>query len=360
MKQKRLRIIKGMLLVLLCVICAAAVPSVGYAMQSQSQIRAEMEQAFSNGDTEVVLTIDRTFSVNESEAKQEADSYAQELIVLLETVALENGRLMNGTSYSYTIQAGHTITYRFDISDQFTKKVKLLTSEKNAYKQALRALKKKDYTTNFYSDGAMYYETFVLALQHHPEYNYNLVIWKSTDGTCGYRCGGDLTESQMLSKMKQADKKASAITKKIIKSGMTKKQKLKAIHDYLVKNCVYNESVMTENYHDAYTAYGCLVKKTAVCQGYAAAFNLLATKAGISSICAIGEAGGGSHAWNYVKCGGTYRYIDVTWDDPVPDRGSKAKVRQTYFYITEKKLERTHTWDKVENAKKYVDYAAVL
>lgn len=357
--QKTLRTIKGWLFMLLCACLLTAAPSRA-AAQTQSQIREAMDAAFLSGDTEVVLTIDRTFSVNEYEAKQEAESYAQELVTLLEEVALENGRLMNGTSYSYTIHASQTVEYRFDISDQFTKKVTLLTSEKNAYRQALKALKKHDYTTNFYADGAMYYETFVLALQHHPEYNYNLVIWKSTDGTCGYRAGGELSESQMLSKMKQADKKATAILKKIIRTDMTKKQKLAAIHDYLVKNCVYNEKVHTDAYHDAYTAYGCLVKKTAVCQGYAAAFNLLATKAGICSISAIGEAGGGSHAWNYVKCGSSYRYIDVTWDDPVPDRGAKAKVSRKYFYVTEKKLDRTHTWDKVENAKKYVDYAAVL
>ncbi len=357
--QNRLRRIRAWLFVSACVLFMAAVPSQA-AAQTQSQIRETMDTAFSNGEDEVVLTLDRTFSVNEYEAKQEAENYAQELMTLLEEVALENGRLMNGTSYSYTIHAAQTVVYRFDISEQFTKKVKLLTSEKNAYKQALKALKKHDYTTAFYAEGAMYYETFVLALQHHPEYNYNLVIWKSTDGTCGYRAGGDLSESQMLAKMRQADKKASAIIRKIIRADMTKKQKLAAIHDYLVKNCVYNEKVYTDDYNDAYTAYGCLVKKTAVCQGYAAAFNLLATKAGICSISAIGEAGGGSHAWNYVKCGSSYRYIDVTWDDPIPDRGAKAKVSRKYFYVTEKKLDRTHTWDKVENAKKYVDYAAVL
>ena len=40
-----------------------------------------------------------------------------------------------------------------------------------------------------------------------------------------------------------------------------------------------------------------------------------------------GEACGGSHAWNYVKDGSSYRYIDVTWDDPVQDQGAKAAVK---------------------------------
>lgn len=81
----------------------------------------------------------------------------------------------------------------------------------------------------------MYYETFVLALQHHPEYNYSLVIWKSTDGTFDYRAGNDLSAAQITGKIKQANAKANAIIPRIIRDGMTRKQKLRAIHNYLVK-----------------------------------------------------------------------------------------------------------------------------
>ena len=181
--------------VLLCALLAAAVPVRAATVYSESEIRGVMEQAFENGELEVCITMDRTFSVDINQAKQEADVYARELIVMLEEAALKNGKLMNGTSYSFTIVGGHTVTYKFDISSQFAKKVTVLTSEKNAYQQALMALQKRDYSTSFYSEDAMYYDTFVLALQHHPEYNYNLKIWKSTDGTCGYRMGSKLTAS---------------------------------------------------------------------------------------------------------------------------------------------------------------------
>lgn len=351
----------GCLAVFFCVLLTAYTPAVAATAYDEADIRQIMEQAFANGDPEVDITIDRTFSVDENQAKQEADAYAREqLMILLEEAALKNGKLMNGTSYSMVIAGRHTATYRFDISSQYTKKVTVLTSEKSAYKQALKALKKRDYTTNFYAEDAMYYDTFVLALQHHPEYNYNLVIWKSSDGTCGYRPSEKLSASEIKSKMKDADARADAIAGKIIKKGMTNKQKLKAIHDYLVKNCVYDERVSKNTYDDAYTAYGCLVKQEAVCQGYAAAFNLLASKAGIRSIAVAGDAGGGSHAWNYVRNGSTYCYIDTTWDDPVPDGGSRAKVSHKFFYLTQKQMEKTHTWDKIEHAKKYVDYASVL
>lgn len=348
------------LFVFACVLLAAFAPVHAATAGSDEEIRQIMDQAFANGDLEVSITVDRTFAMSEYQAKVEAEAYANELMALLEQAAISNGKLMNGTSYSYVIVDSKQVTYKFDISSRYTKNVKVLTSEKSAYKQALKALKSRDYTTNFYSEDAMYYSTFVLALQHHPEYNYNVTIWKSTDGTCGYRPGKELDESEIKIKMTRTNTKANAIIEKIIKNGMTNKEKLLAIHDYLVKNCAYDEYAPKKGYDDAYSAYGCLVKKKAVCQGYAGAFNLLATKAGICSIAVGGEAGGGSHAWNYVKNGSTYRYIDATWDDPLPDRGSKASVPHKYFYMSQAELAKNHTWDKTEYAKKYVDYAKVL
>lgn len=345
-----------------CVMLAALVPVRAATANSDADIRQIMDQAFANGDLEVTITVERTFSVNEYQQKQEAEAYAAELAVMLEESALKNGKLMNGTSYSYTITGGQIATYKFDISSQFTKKVVVVTSEKSAYTRALQALKKRDYASSFYAENAMYFDTFVMALQHHPEYNYDIQVWKNADGTFGYRPNGGLSASAIRTRMTKADAKADAVLKKIIKKGMTNKQKLKAIHDYLVKNCVYKDGVSAGSYNDAFTAYGCLIKKEAVCQGYAAAFDLMALKVGIRSITVTGDAGGASHAWNYVKNGSGYYYIDATWDDPTPDGGSKAKVSQAYFYLTQKKLEKkhTHTWDKTENAKKYVGYAGVL
>lgn len=66
-------------------------------------------------------------------------------------------------------------------------------------------------------------------------------------------------------------------------------------------------------------AYGILVAGTAVCNGYAQAFQLLAAASGITSVVVTGEANGGvttgPHAWNRVLIDGQWLVVDTTWDD---------------------------------------------
>ncbi len=101
------------------------------------------------------------------------------------------------------------------------------------------------------------------------------------------------------------------------------------IHDRLISRVSYEDSAAEDNapfYHAAHTAYGALVQKKAVCDGYALAYLYLLKKAGISSIFipgvltvtldsegTIGSSGG--HAWNMVMLGGYWYETDPTWDD---------------------------------------------
>ncbi len=66
-------------------------------------------------------------------------------------------------------------------------------------------------------------------------------------------------------------------------------------------------------------AYGVFVDGTAVCTGYAQAFQLLASEAGLTSVMVTGEARGGvttgAHVWNRVLIDGEWLLVDTTWDD---------------------------------------------
>lgn len=128
----------------------------------------------------------------------------------------------------------------------------------------------------------------------------------------------------------------------IIEPEMTDYEKELAIHDYIVKNCEYGYVDESKEY--AYRAYGCLVQKTAVCNGYAEAMTLLLSCTGVENRIITGTAGGELHAWNQVKLDGEWYHIDATWDDPVPDGGYYAG--HMYFNVPDDIMDDSHTWEE--------------
>lgn len=270
---------------------------------------------------------------------QSSDSYTTVQIQNgIQNAALSQNRLLMGSmQITRHMDSSGKYQYTISVSDDAFIKVKILKSKTVAVKAAAESLKSGTYT-NFYSE-VSYYDVFLRLLQQHPEYNYDTSVWKSTNGAYGYQRSAGLTKKQLNEKIKTADSAAAKAVKNCVKSGMTDKQKAKAIHNYIVNHCQY---ARTQN---AFTAYGALVDQTAVCQGYAAAFNLMAAKCGLKSMTVCGTAKGGAHAWNYVKIGSKYRYIDCTWDD-TGDIGTG--IIQTYFNVTANKLKETHSWNQAD------------
>jgi len=131
----------------------------------------------------------------------------------------------------------------------------------------------------------------------------------------------------------EADKAAfnAAIDKvldDVIYDGMTDLEKEMAIHDYIVLNCAYDTSLKAP---DTFNAYGVLIRKTAVCDGYARTFKLFMDRLGIPCQYVTGIGNGGPHAWNRVQIGGHWYQIDVTWGDPVPD--APGKISYQHFNV---------------------------
>lgn len=91
------------------------------------------------------------------------------------------------------------------------------------------------------------------------------------------------------------------------------------IHDYICLNTTYDETLDT--------AYDMLVTGRASCQGYSKAFKQIANDMGIE--CTLVNSTAIDHQWNYVVLNGKYYYVDVTWDDPVPD--VLGRVMHTHF-----------------------------
>lgn len=275
----------------------------------------------------------------------------------LEQGAKSQNRLLAGSVQfrKQTNSASADAKYTIELSDDAFMKITRLKSEAAAKKAAAKALKNRKYSTNYYSD-ISYYNIFVRMLKQHPEYNYNTVIWKNSNGAYGYHRGDGLSKKQQEEKQKAADKAAAAAASACVRSGMSAKEKAKAIHDYLIKNCAYDDSISLadKKYNDAFTAYGALVNGSAVCQGYAAAFNLMASKCGLQSMTVCGTSRGVAHAWTYIKSGDKYRYLDCTWDD------AGKKPSYEYFYVDEQKMRQAHVWNALDFPAGDIKYAKYL
>lgn len=90
-------------------------------------------------------------------------------------------------------------------------------------------------------------------------------------------------------------------------------QKIKTIYDYICKN-LNNENLGASEYMLKHTAYGALINKTAVSQGYASLLYRLLLECDIDARIISGTANGESHVWNIVKYGDSYYYMDATLD----------------------------------------------
>lgn len=152
-------------------------------------------------------------------------------------------------------------------------------------------------------------------------------------------------QSAIVSMRKELDQKVDQIIDQLIENGMNDFTKEKVLHDYIVKNTIYDE-----NYSDAnvikHTAYGALVNNKAVCDGYSKAMDLLLKEVDIPSRIVTGTADGVPHSWNLVELDREYYYLDITYNDPLPDRGDE--VMYSYFNVTNEKLRKDHDWNEAD------------
>ncbi len=92
-------------------------------------------------------------------------------------------------------------------------------------------------------------------------------------------------------------------------------QKSGVIYDYITDNVVYDyDTLEDDSYTLKYTAYAALINGTSVCQGYATLYYRLARECGLETRVITGKSFGENHAWNIVKMGDYYYYLDSTWD----------------------------------------------
>ena len=106
------------------------------------------------------------------------------------------------------------------------------------------------------------------------------------------------------------------------------------LHDYLCSQYAYDDSLQR------YSAYELLTEGTGVCQAYTLVYNALLNACGIESSYVISREM--NHSWNVVTIDGKQYNVDVTYDDPSPDRLGKAA--HTHFLRSDAKFSEDHSF----------------
>lgn len=124
------------------------------------------------------------------------------------------------------------------------------------------------------------------------------------------------------------EKAVEAALAEAVHPGMSELQIALSLHDYLAVRCAYDETLVRGTEYDA------LVRGSAVCQGYAEAYMDLLGRAGIECIIVTSEEM--NHAWNQVKLDGQWYNVDLTWNDPTPNREGMAN--HGFFLISDETM----------------------
>lgn len=134
-------------------------------------------------------------------------------------------------------------------------------------------------------------------------------------------------EMEYLESYDQTQKTNKMVKKVLEELNLWKKtdyEKIKGVHDYVIKNTSYDISTA---YNSPYYA---LVEKTSACQGYAVLIYKLLTELDVPCRVITGDTKGTLHAWNLVKLEDKWYNLDATWDDPIGLFG-KSSMHYNYF-----------------------------
>lgn len=291
----------------------------------------------------------------------------------------------NSSNPNIQAQVGTSTTHKKISAENYYQYGGLSSSQKSAYRaisavieDAVNVVDLRDY--NIKVDDIE--KILSCVLTDNPQY-----FWVTNDFTYGYRVQDNiaayvtlyytdgrvvdevddnslkptkLADRQVISqKINQFNQKSTLVINSIsVSFSMVEKEKL--IHDYIVKNTVYDNNaaaqVGSDNSNDfAFSAYGALCEGKAVCSGYSKIFQYLCYCVGINVTQITGNTDRSPHMWACVQLDSNWYHTDVTWADTV----SKDYTYYGYFNVTEASIKKDHSIDTatlrvpVSNATNY-------
>lgn len=150
---------------------------------------------------------------------------------------------------------------------------------------------------------------------------------------------------------KVVDEKVKTIINDNNVKNMNDYDKVKFVHDYIVENVRYDKN------KEKFSAYEGLINKETVCQGYALLTYRMLVQAGVKCRYVVGEYipkgedSGENHAWNIVKLGGKWYYMDSTWDACAYEQVPNDINKYLYFLKGSDSFNEEHVIDVNENGE---------
>ncbi len=148
---------------------------------------------------------------------------------------------------------------------------------------------------------------------------------------------GFLRREELTARERLAYDKALRIVKQVQAEHTTEYRRAVALHDYLVLHSRYDKKKLRKVNGAACTL---LLEGSGVCNAYMRSYSILLHILGVENEYITG----GGHGWNMVKLENEWTHVDVTWDDPVPDK--PGRVLHQWFGMTDKQIRKSHRWSR--------------
>lgn len=158
-------------------------------------------------------------------------------------------------------------------------------------------------------------------------------------------------KTNQLEMLHETEREALSIALKLVEGIKgNARDREKKIHDLLCKRIAYQSGDKKfeggySNSRRSHSVIGALIDGKGVCNGYADAFYLCCSLAGIEVKYITGNVrtsngSYGGHMWNLVHLDGQWLVVDATWDS------QRGRAGHHYFNIGTRKAAKDHLWDK--------------
>ena len=131
------------------------------------------------------------------------------------------------------------------------------------------------------------------------------------------------------------DKDIDELMNKCLKDNMSTRDKIKKMHDIIIKNTKYDQERADNNSspYDSARIQGILYQNYGICSAYTDLMAVILSKLEIPNF----KISSDEHVWNALYIDNKWYHLDLTWDDPISTSGRDVLLYD-YFIITDNTL----------------------